>query len=60
MAQINAGSINEMGLHMNLDGQCYYFDLEISHLSKEMKAQMYKQIHSLVYTYKELHRVLNS
>lgn len=60
MAQVNAGDIRELGLHMNLSGQSYYIDLEVGHLSREMKAQLFKQMHSLVYTYKELHRVLNS
>ena len=58
MEDVNAGDIAEMGLHLNLSDQSFYFDFKINHLTHEMKAQLYKQIHALVYTYKELHRVL--
>lgn len=59
MADVEAGDIAEMGLHMNLSEQSLYFDFNISPLSKEMKTQLYKQIQTLVYTYKELHKILS-
>lgn len=58
MEDVNSGDIEEMGLHLNLSDQSLYFDFKINHLTHEMKAQLYKQIQALVYTYKELHNVL--
>jgi hypothetical protein len=58
MEDVNANNIEEMGLHLNLSDQSLYFDFKLNHLSHEMKAQLYKQIQALVYTYKELHKVL--
>ncbi|MEA5475029.1 hypothetical protein VB716_12435 [Synechococcus sp. CCY9201] len=59
MADIEAGDIAEMGLHLNLSERSYYFDFKITPLSKEMKTQLYKQIQAFVYTDKELHNILS-
>lgn len=58
MDQVNGGEIDTLGLHMSLNNQSYYFDLKIESLTKQEKAQLYKQIHGLVYTYKELHKII--
>jgi hypothetical protein len=58
MKDINGADINEMGLHVSLNDHSYYFDFEINHLTHEMKSQLYKQIQSIVYTYKELYKTL--